>query len=215
MCIRDRAWGARLGQTLSAPGPWLVALSFAVYSSQWLAVIGFLPTIYLQAGVSGATTGVLTALAAAVNMLGNMAAGRLLHRGWPAPRLLGIGFVVMALAAAAAFAGGPGAGLPAALRFAAVLVFSAVGGLVPGTLFYLVVRLAPSERTLSTAVGWMQQWSSAGQFAGPPTVAWVASQAGGWHYTWVATGACSLLGLLLMLALARLLARRRQAPAAP
>ena len=43
------SWSARLVQTLSAPGPWLVALSFAAYSSQWLAVIGFLPAIYTQA----------------------------------------------------------------------------------------------------------------------------------------------------------------------
>ncbi len=208
-------WAARLAQTLSAPGPWLVALSFAVYSGQWLSVIGFLPTIYLQAGVSGAATGLLTALAAAVNVLGNMGSGRLLHRGWPAPRLLTIGFATMALAAAAAFAGGADGGLPPALRYAAVLVFSGVGGLIPGTLFYLVVRLAPSDRTLSTAVGWMQQWSSAGQFAGPPTVAWVASQAGGWQLTWVVTGTSSLLGLVLMLALARLLARQARTATTP
>ena len=54
----------RLKLTLGARGPWLVALTFALYSSQWLAVIGFLPTIYTQAGVAPALTGVLTALAA-------------------------------------------------------------------------------------------------------------------------------------------------------
>jgi MFS family permease len=57
---------------------------------------------------------------------------------------------------------------------------------------------------LSTTVGWMQQWSALGQFAGPPIVAWVAGAAGGWHYTWVVTGVCSLLGLLLAAAIARL-----------
>jgi MFS family permease len=59
------------------------------------------------------------------------------------------------------------------------------------------VRLAPSERTLSSTVGWMQQWSALGQFAGPPLVAWVAGRSGGWQWTWLATGACSMLGLLL------------------
>ena len=39
-------WRQRLRRTLQAPGPWWLALSFAVYSGQWLAVIGFLPTIY-------------------------------------------------------------------------------------------------------------------------------------------------------------------------
>ena len=45
-------WSERLRATLSSAGPWLVALSFAVYSSQWLAVIGFLPSMYAQAGLA-------------------------------------------------------------------------------------------------------------------------------------------------------------------
>lgn len=138
--IRHLVSPQRLRQTLSTPGPWLVALSFAMYSGQWLAVIGFLPTIYAQAGFAGGVTAVLTALVAAVNM---------------------------------------------------------VGGMIPGTLFSLAVRLAPSERTVSTTVGWMQQWAAFGQFAGPPLVAWVASGVGGWHRTWSVTGACSVAGLLL------------------
>ena len=206
------AWSARLRQTLVAPGPWLVALCFAMYSGQWLAVIGFLPTLYTQAGVSPTAVGALTALAAAVNAIGNLSAGRLMHRGVPPPRLLATGFAVMALAAAAAFGGNDGnsdGGLPPAWRYAAVLLFSGVGGLVPATLFALAVRLAPGERTVSTTVGWMQQWSSFGQFAGPPAVAWLASVAGGWQFTWLATGACSAAGLLLTALLARRLRLHR------
>ena len=45
----------------------------------------------------------------------------------------------------------------------------------------------------------MQQWSAAGQFAGPPLVAWVAGLVGGWQWTWAVTGACSLVGALLAL----------------
>ncbi len=205
-------WAERLRQTLSAPGPWLVAMTFAVYAGQWLAVIGFLPAIYLGASVSGAATGLLTALAAAINMVGNLLSGRLLHGGMQPTRLLAIGFVTMGLAAAAAFAVVDGAMLPPALRYAAILVFSMVGGLIPATLFSLAVRLAPSEQTLSSTVGWMQQWSAFGQFAGPPLVAWVAIRSGGWQWTWVATGACSLLGLLLVARIAGLL---RMRPAAP
>lgn len=197
-------WAQRVGQTLGARGPWLVALTFAVYSSQWLAVIGFLPAIYSQAGVSGWATGVLTALAAAVNMLGNLASGRLQHAGVPATRLLAIGFTTMALAAAAAYAGSVDAALlPPWLRYLAVLLFSMVGGLIPGTLFSLAVRLAPTEHTLASTVGWVQQWSAFGQFAGPPLVAWIASRAGGWHWTWAATGVCSLAGLWLITRIAR------------
>ena len=198
------SWAWRLKLTLSAPGPWLLALTFAAYSGQWLAVIGFLPTVYRDAGVAAAWTGVLTALAAAANIVGNVGAGRLLHRGVAAPRLLVTGFVVMASMAVVAF----GAfGQPAALRYGAVLAFSAVGGLIPGTLFALVARLAPGEQTLSSTVGWMQQWSALGQFTGPPVVAWLASRMGGWSWTWVATGGSALLGLWLSRCIARRLQR--------
>jgi MFS transporter, CP family, cyanate transporter len=197
-------WTTRLRHTLSARGPWLIAASFAAYSSQWLAVVGFLPSIYTQAGISGAATGVLTALAAAVNMVGNIGSGRLLHRGVRPTTLLHGGFMAMALTATLAFAGSNGEGVHAVLRYAAVLAFSMIGGVIPGTLFSLAVRVAPGEHTLSSTVGWVQQWSAAGQFVGPPLVAWVASQVGGWHLTWLATGACSLLGLALTVAIGRL-----------
>jgi CP family cyanate transporter-like MFS transporter len=205
-------WLQRLRQTLAARGPWLVAMTFAVYAGQWLAVVGFLPTIYLQAGVSGAATGALTALAAGVNMVGNVASGRLLHAGVQPTRLLNIGFATMGLMAIVAFAAVDGWALPAALRYVAVLAFSLVGGLIPATLFALAVRLAPSEQTLSTSVGWMQQWSAFGQFCGPPLVAWVASRSGGWQWTWVATGASSLIGLLLAAHIGTLLRSSARAP---
>ncbi len=195
------AWKHRLRQTLGSRGPWLVALTFTVYSGQWLAVVGFLPTVYAQAGLSGGVTAVLTAFVAAINMVGNVAAGRLLDRGVQARVLLMVGFSVMALGTLAAFATYPltpqGTGLPASIRFVAVLMFSMVGGLIPGTLFSLAVRLAPSADTVSTTVGWAQQWSALGQFSGPPLVAGLASRVGGWHWTWSVTGTCCLLGLLL------------------
>lgn len=187
-------WLARLRLTLSQRGPWQVALLFAAYSSQWLAVIGFLPAVYAQAGVGATAAGALTALVAWVNVLGNLAAGRLLQKGWCARHLLYAGFGCMGLTAIPVFAAWS-ADMPLA-RYAAVLLFSAMGGLIPAVLFSLAVRVAPSERTVSTTVGWMQQCSCAGQFFGPPLVAWVAGQAGGWHWTWALTGAAACMGLL-------------------
>ncbi len=193
------SWPQRLRRTLSSRGTWLVAVSFALYSGQWLAVIGFLPSIYAQAGLAGGVTAMLTALAAAVNIAGNVGAGRLLQRGMAPKMLLYAGFSAMALAAVAAFA--PWGGGPAA-RFAAVLLFSMLGGLVPSTLFSLAVRFAPGDDTVAATVGWVQQLSALGQFSGPPLVAWVASVAGGWHWTWAVTGSCCLAGLLLARAMA-------------
>jgi MFS family permease len=181
----------RLRLTLTSRGPWLVALGFLMYSGQWLAVVGFLPTIYTQAGWSAAAVGGMSALAAGVNMTGNVVVGRLLGRGVAPATLLAVGYAAMAVGAFVTF----NAAVPAWGQFVAVLAFSAVGGLIPGTLFGLAVRLAPSQQTVSTTVGWVQQLSSLGQFVGPPLVAWLAARVGGWQQTWWITGACCLTGL--------------------
>jgi MFS family permease len=209
--LPSEGWSSRLRATVGARAPWLVALTFAVYSSQWMAVIGFLPAIYAGAGVPAAWNAVLTALAAAMNIVGNIAGGRWLQRGVAPERLLQLGFLTMALGGVAAFAqtgqGADALGLPPALRYIAVCAFSLGGGMVPATLFLLGVRLAPGPTTVSTTVGLMQQASSLGQFLAPPAVAWLAHRVGGWHWTWTATLACSLAGM----AIARRLGRIRPA----
>ena len=198
--------GVRLRRTLGARGPWLVALTFGMYSGQWLAVVGFLPSIYAAAGLQGALLGVLTALAAAVNMGGNMASGRLLQRGWAPRSTLWLGFGAMALGSTLAFAAFT-EGWPW-LRFAGVLLFSGVGGLVPGTLFSLAVRLAPGEQQVVATVGWVQQLSALGQFVGPPIAAALAARAGGWQLTPLFTVACCLGGALLAVLAQRQLSRQ-------
>ncbi|GAA4329180.1 MFS transporter [Variovorax defluvii] len=200
----------RLLDTVSSAGPWKLALAFGVYSSQWMAVIAFLPVIYAEVGVPAAWSAALTALAAAMNIAGNICGGHLLQRGAAPERLLRSGFVVMALSSIMAFAqigpAGDAASLPPALRYLAVCLFSLAGGMIPATLFMLSVRLAPGPSTVSTTVGLMQQASSLGQFLAQPVVAWIAHRAGGWQWTWSVTLACSLAGLALA-------ARVRPAPA--
>ena len=205
---------ARIVRTVRAKGPWLVSLGFAAYSAQWLAVIGFLPTIYAQAGLPTAYAALATALAAAVNMGGNIASGRLLQRGVAIPVLLHTGYAAMGIGAVLAFASwGDDSPGTAVVRYLGVLLFSTVGGLVPGTLFSVAVRAAPDETTVSSTVGWMQQWSAFGQFAGPPLVAAAAARAGGWHVMWWVTGTFSLAGMCAAVAIARFLsAQHRRAP---
>lgn len=198
---RSAPWWQRPADTLTASGPWLIAIIFAMYSSQWLSVIGFLPSIYRQAGFSALLIGPLTALVALINVLGNLASGYLLHRGIQARHLLYTGFGVMSLGTLFAFSSLTDTA--PLVRYGAVLLFSMVGGVIPGVLFSLAVRLAPSEDTVSTTVGWMQQWSSLGQFAGPPLVALVASRSGGWEWTWVVTGGLSLVAAMVISRLPR------------
>ncbi|EGI77407.1 major facilitator superfamily MFS_1 [Hylemonella gracilis ATCC 19624] len=214
-------WTARLRQTLGALGPWLLALTFGVYAAQWLAVVGFLPSAYAQAGISVQWAGLLTAGVALINIVGNVGAGRLLQAHVPARTVLGTGFGVMAVSAFVAFADWPhwlsleSSTVTGVSRYVAVLLFSAVGGVIPGTLFALSVRLAPSERTVGATVGWMQQGSSAGQVLLPPLAGWLAQRVGGWHWTWALTGACALAGLVLTWAIGRQLQRQVSRPSGP
>jgi MFS family permease len=207
--VESGAW-QRLRRTLSAPGPWGVALTFGMYSGQWLAVVGFLPSIYAAAGVEGVLLGGLTALAAAANILGNLASGLMLQRRWSPRATLWLGFGAMALGSTVAFAPLTD-GLPW-LRYAGVLLFSGMGGLVPGTLFSLAVRLAPGEQQVATTVGWVQQLSALGQFVGPPVVAAVAAQAGGWQLTPLVTVGCCAAGAGLAWVLGRLLSQAQSRP---
>ena len=197
-----------LGLTLRSRAAWLLALTFAMYSGQWLAVIGFLPSIYAQAGVAGGISAWLTAGAAFVSILGNLLAGRLLGRDVKALVLLVTGFVAGGALLAFGATGSP------ALQYAGVLAFSMVGGLIPTTLFSLAIRLAPGVDSVSTTMGWMQQWSALGQFVGPPLVAWVAVTAGGWQWTGWVTSTCSAIGLLLAIQIHGLLTPRQAAPGA-
>lgn len=197
--------GQRLRTTLSAPGPWLVAATFGLYAFQWMAVVGFLPTLYGQAGLSAAITGTLTALVAAVNALGNFAAGRLMQGGRAPGQLLRLGLVAMIVGSLLLF--DAGTALPFAAGYGGALLFSALGGLIPASLFALAVRVAPHPQTVSTTVGWVQQGSALGQFFGPPVVAAIATASGGWRYSATATVAAALLALCLLPALGRAAAR--------
>jgi len=189
---RASSWGL-IAMTLGSANIWMLAGMFAVYAGQWIAVIGFLPTIYTLGGVSGMQAGLLTALVAGSNAIGCFYAGRLMYKGFAPARLAITGYAAMALSSIAAFA----FVVPIWLQFVLVLLFSSLGGLVPTTIFYLIVKLAPTPQATSTSVGWMQQISAVGQFSGPPLLAWVATQVQGWHGTWMVTLSASSLGIAL------------------
>ncbi len=195
------SWRQRLWSVLSCRNPWLVGLAFAMYSGQWIAIIGFLPLIYVEAGMTDAAAGLLTALASLVNITGNIAAAILIHRGVSQRRLLAVGYFFILSMTIVAFSSATH-GMPV-LRYVAILLFSAVGGVIPATLFILVVRTAPSDKVIAASVGWMQQLSSLGMLLMPPLLARLADLAGGWHWTWLATSLAALVGFVLASIVAR------------
>ncbi len=186
---------SQLTRTLSHANPWLLAVMFACYSGQWLAVIGFLPTIYTEMGISGGIVGLLTAGAALINTLGNMLSGKLIHAGYKAQHLIVFTFAVMALMTWVTYSGTLFA--QAWTQYIAVLIFSSVGGIIPGVLFFLAVKLAPAPELVPTTTGWMLQCSAIGQLSSPPLLALIASSYGDWSLTWIFSAILSLTGIFL------------------
>lgn len=186
-------------ETLRSPGAWLLAVAFGCYAGQWMSVMGFLPTFYGAEGISASVAGILTAVGALVNVIGNFGAGLMLQRGVPAGRLVLMASLTMLLCAWILF----GSDLGFVARYAALLAFSAIGGLIPGTLFALTHRFAPGPAAISTTTGLMQQGSALGQFLLPPLVALVVSGSGGWSSAWLATGALAMINVGLGVVLIR------------
>jgi MFS transporter, CP family, cyanate transporter len=207
-------------RTISSWGPWLLALAFCFYTAQFMGVFGFLPTIYKEAGVSGAVAGVLTSIGVLANAWGNVRGGKLAQAGRPIDRTILKSAVVMIFTAWMIFAaplswllGSMFDGERASqasfwLRYAAVLWFSAAAGRIPASFFNLSNRFAPGPDVVATTVGFMQQGGAVGQLVAPVLIAWVVTQTGTWSYTWWVTGAFALVLMGFSIAIGRELRRR-------
>jgi MFS family permease len=164
-----------LRASLLRRGTLLLAATFACYTFQFLSILGFLPTILQERGISLEAAGALTALAVLANAFGNLSAGWLLTRG-VTPRLL-ICTAIVGMMAAELVVFSPR--LSSSIQYLAAVAFSTIGGLVPASIFTAIPYIAPAEAR-STTRGIVVQASHIGQLVGPPTVAAVAAAVGGW-----------------------------------
>lgn len=158
--------------------PLVLAAIFCMYGGAFLAIFGFLPLLISQEmGYGASTTAMLAALAVAVNILGNLAAGQMLQRGHSAVLLLTVatlGIMVFGLCMYTS-------ALPTGVRYLAALLLSTVGGLIPATLFSQISESVPHPGLLGTGNGLLVQGSNVGQVLGPPALAWLVEGAGSWE----------------------------------
>ena len=182
--------------TISRPGPWLAGVIFACYSSQWLAVLGFLPRIYEQYGIQQPGAGLMSAFVGGANILGALGAGVLAHKGVKEKHLLIGALGAMAVTSFGLFAiPWQQTSNPALATFLFAVAFSAIGGAVPMLLTRMIGELAQPDGSSAVVMGLMQQIFNLGSFLGPFLIAWFAVQTGGWESSWMLTGALSLLGI--------------------
>lgn len=193
---------ARIGRTVRAPAPWTAGLVFACYTLQWMAVVGFLPTIYRDSGMTGIWPGVLSALVGAANAIGSITTAALMKRGLPARALLIPAFTLMATTSLLAFVPHWRA-VPAGTtwQFLCVAAFSLIGGAIPAALLRMIGELTPAGGSAPATMGLIQQLFNTGSFVGPAIAAWLATRTGGWQSTWWMTCACAAVGIALSLRL--------------
>ncbi|MEV7342217.1 MFS transporter [Streptomyces sp. NPDC093544] len=207
---RDASGGARgaaaaltrIDRTVRAPGPWAAGLVFACYTLPWMAVVGFLPTIYRDSGMAGIWPGVLSAVVGAANAIGSITTAALMKRGLPVRALLIPAFIFMAITSLLAFVTHWNT-VPAgtAWQFLCVVAFSLTGGAIPAILLRMIGELTPTGGSAPATMGLLQQLFNTGSFIGPTIAAWLATRTGGWHSTWWMTCACAAAGIVLSLRL--------------
>lgn len=198
---RAGAIGPAMRRTASAPGPLMLGAIFGFYAGIYLTVLGFLPTILTeQLGWAPGFAAAMTGIAVAVNILGNLTAGWLLSRGVPRGWLLAGAGVAIALLVPWIYL----PVLPGEARFAVVLVYSAICGLVPSSLFAGVAPLSPTPALMGATSGLMMQGSQIGQLIAPPLAAKAVEWAGDWVAALVVLMPSAAAVVVLGLALGRL-----------
>ena len=167
-----------IGTTLTHPPIICLALVFACYASQWTSVTSFLPSLYVENGLSLKMTGLLVSLVVVANLGGTFGAGMLLQKGWTTQMLLTIGFVGMFITSILTFT--TNSWLPFEIQFLNAVLFSMIGGVIPTTIFSMTLHYAPFASAAAASMGLVLQCSALVQFVVPPLSAAFVSATHTW-----------------------------------
>ena len=175
--------------TVSARGPWLLALCFGFYTLAWVALMVWLPTFMIEErGLPVRLAALMTLVAVAVNLPGNLLGGWLMHKAAPRGVVISVAALFIGISGPLIFLDH----LPDGARFAACLVYSFAVGVAPATILGAAPYFAPSPRQIGSTYGLIIQGSHLGQLLGPVVVAMMVTITGGWQAgAWVFV-ACGL-----------------------
>ncbi len=159
-------------------GPLLVVAGFVCYSSLYQSLTAFLPTILVtDYSVPLAQAARFGALVVVGNVIGNVSAGWLIGRGFAPWKLLTTSFIAMGLCATLVFA----TTSDPLVKTLAGFLFSAFGGLFPGTAFVLAARYSIHPSHMALMAGLMLQGAGIGQTIGPMMVSSAVEFSGSWN----------------------------------
>jgi len=179
-------------------GPLLVVTGFVCYSSLYQSLTAFLPTILVtDYSVPFAQAARFGAIVVVGNIIGNVSAGWLIGRGFRPWKLLTVSFIAMGLCAMLVFA----TFSEPAIKIVAGFLFSAFGGMFPGTAFVLAARYSPSPSHMALMAGFMLQGAGIGQTIGPMMVSSVVEFSADWNSANLVVVAMAGIGLTCALLL--------------
>jgi len=179
-------------------GPLLVVAGFVCYSSLYQSLTAFLPTMLVtDYSVPLSQAARLGALVVVGNIIGNVSAGWLIGRGIAPWKLLTLSFIAMGLCATLVFT----TATEPSVKIIAGFLFSAFGGMFPGTAFVLAARYSPSPAQMALMAGFMLQGAGIGQTIGPLMVSSVVEFSHDWNYANLVVVAMAGIGLACALLL--------------
>lgn len=195
---------SNLRAVFNAPGPLLLALIFGIYTFQYFALTGLMPTLLVQQlNLSIPAAGFISALAVVANAIGNLSAGALMRFGAPIWAVIGAAFAFLGIVSFGIFSPTLHVGAVAALACASL----ALTGLIPGSIFAAAPRLAPTSATLAIVIGMVNQTSNLGSVAGPAALG-AFVQAFGWTNAPFAFVGVTIVGISVALLLRRVLRQK-------
>jgi MFS family permease len=163
-------------QALGAPGPILLALAFGIYTFQYSAMAGLLPTLLVdRMGLSISTAGAISAATIAANAIGNTFAGALVRFGAPLWGIAAFGFSFVGLASFGVFSDG----LPVVVIAVMASTSLAITGFIPASIFAAAPRFAASSALLAIVLGLVNQATNLGNLMGPAVMAFIVQ-----HFGW-------------------------------
>ncbi len=166
-----------LMRNILRPGPLLVFAGFVCYSSLYQSLTAFLPTMLVSDyDIALGTAAHFGAIVVVGNIIGNVSAGWLIGRGFIPWKLLTVSFMAMGLCASIVFAEFSD---PTAKTISGFL-FSAFGGMFPGTAFVLAARYSIKPSHMALMAGLMLQGAGIGQSIGPLMVSSIVESSGQW-----------------------------------
>ena len=192
-----------LRAAFGTPGPILLALAFGIYTFQYMALTGLMPTLLVERlGLSISAAGAISAMTVLANAVGNMSAGALLRLGAPTWAILAGAFIFVGFAGFGIFSDAA----PVAVVAALAALSLGLTGLIPGSIHAAAPRLAPSSALLAIVLGLITQVTNFGNLIGPTAMALTVERLG-WARAPAFFVGVAIAGLLAALALRAVLRR--------